>query len=145
MNDLLISSLKASNSLFDSVAPEKENYRYAEGKWSVKELLQHIIDAERVFAYRALRFARNDSSVLSGFDENLYVETCQADQRKLSSLLEEFNWLRKSNIRMFESMSDDVLRREGRVDGKPISVRALGLIICGHLLHHLKVMEERYL
>jgi hypothetical protein len=127
------------------VTPEKENYRYAEGKWSVKELLQHLIDAERVFAYRALRFARNDSSELSGFDENLYVETCQADQRKMSSLLEEFNWMRKSNILMFESMSEDVMRREGRVDGNPISVRALGLIICGHLLHHLKVMEERYL
>ena len=145
MNDLLVSSLQTCNSVIDSVSPEKENYRYAEGKWSVKELVQHLIDAERVFAYRALRFARNDSSELSGFDENLYVETCQADKRKLSSLLEEFNWLRKSNIRMFESMTDEVLRREGRVDGKAISVRALGLIICGHLLHHLKVMEERYL
>lgn len=145
MNDLLISSLNECNSLFDSVATEKENYRYAEGKWSVKELLQHIIDAERVFAYRALRFARNDSSELSGFDENLYVQTCQADKINLPSLLEEFNWLRKSNISMFESMSEDVLRREGRVDGNSISVRALGLIICGHLLHHLKVLEERYL
>ncbi|MGA9270597.1 MAG: DinB family protein [Lutimonas sp.] len=145
LNELLESSLEACNSLFSDLDPGKEDYRYAEGKWSIKELLQHIIDTERIFAYRALRFARNDSTGLPGFDENLYVETCDAGGRSLSSLLEEFKLIRKSNILMFESMNENVLKRMGKIDGNAISVRALGFIICGHLLHHLKVIEERYL
>ena len=145
LNELLTSSLEACNSLFMGLEPGKEDYRYAEGKWSIKELLQHMIDTERVFAYRALRFARADSTVLPGFDENLYVETCEAGGRSLSSLLEEFNLMRKSNMIMFATMSENVLRRMGQVDGNEISVRALGFIICGHMLHHLKVIEERYL
>ena len=145
LNELLNSSLEACNSLFESIEPGKENYRYAEGKWSIKELLQHMIDTERVFAYRALRFARADSTVLPGFDENLYVETCEAAERSLSTLLEEFNLMRKSNMIMFASMSENGLKRKGQVDGNVFSVRALGFIISGHLLHHLKVIEERYL
>ena len=145
LNDLLKSSLGACNSLLNNLEPGKEDYRYAEGKWSIKELLQHIIDAERIFACRALRFARKDSTRLSGFDENLYVETSEAADRSLGSLLEEFNWVRKSNIVMFASMNESILKRKGDVDGNAISVRALGFIICGHLLHHLKVIEERYL
>ncbi len=143
--ELLNSSLEACRALFTDLDAGKEDYRYAVGKWSIKELLQHIIDAERVFAYRALRFARNDASELTGFDENLYVETSEAGARKMASLLEEFDLLRKSNIRMFESFDGPMLERTGRVDGNLISVRALGFIICGHLMHHLKVIEERYL
>lgn len=145
LNELLTSSLEACNSLFAGLETGKEDYRYAEGKWSIKELLQHIIDTERVFAYRALRFARTDSTVLPGFDENLYVETCEAAERSLSSLLDEFNLIRKSNMIMFATMSENILKRMGQVDGNEISVRALGFIICGHLLHHLRVIEERYL
>lgn len=145
LNELLKSSLERCNSLFRGLDPGKEDYRYAQGKWSIKELLQHMIDSERVFAYRAMRFARNDSTQLPGFDENLYVETCEAGGRSLSSLLEEFNWIRKSNILMFASMSANILNRMGKIDRNEISVRALGFIICGHLLHHLKVIEERYL
>lgn len=143
--ELMTSSLEACNSLLEDLDSKKENYRYADGKWSIKELLLHIIDAERVFAYRALRFARNDSTELRGFDENLYVEFSDVSQRSLSDLLKEFNWVRKSNILMFESMDDEALSRMGRVEGNLISVRALGFIICGHLLHHLKVIQERYL
>ena len=145
LNELLTSSLEACNSLFAGLETGKEDYRYAEGKWSIKELLQHIIDTERVFAYRALRFARTDSTVLPGFDETLYVETCEAAERSLSSLLDEFNLIRKSNMIMFATMSENILKRMGQVDGNEISVRALGFIICGHLLHHLRVIEERYL
>ena len=145
LNELLTSSLEECNSLFNSLETGNEDYRYAEGKWSIKELLQHLMDSERIFACRALRFARNDTTQLPGFDENLYVETCELDDRSLSSLLEEFNCIRKSNILLFESMNENVLKRMGRIDGKEISVRALGFIICGHLLHHLKVIEERYL
>jgi len=145
LNELLESSLEACNSLFHSLGPDKEDYRYAEGKWTIKELLQHIVDSERVFAYRALRFSRNDSTQLPGFDENLYAENCEVTHRSLASLLEEFNWLRKSNIQMFAFMDETMLKRMGRIDGNQISVRALGFIICGHVLHHLKVIEERYL
>lgn len=143
--ELMNSSLEACNSLLEDLDSSKENYRYADGKWSVKELLLHIIDAERVFAYRALRFARNDSTELRGFDENLYVEFSDVSQRSLSDLLKEFNWVRKSNILMFESLDDEALSRMGRVEDNPISVRALGFIICGHLMHHLRVIQERYL
>lgn len=145
LKKLLESSLEAFNSLFENLDSDKENYRYAEGKWTVKELLQHIIDTERIFAYRALRFARKDSKVLSGFDENIYVENCDASERSLSSMVEEFDLIRKSNSLMFASFGANVLKRMGHVDGNEISVRALGFIICGHLLHHLRVLEERYL
>ena len=143
--ELLSSSRDACLDRYQNLDSGKEDFRYAEGKWSIKELLQHIIDAERVFAYRALRFARNDSTELSGFDENLYVETCRVAGRSLASLMEEFSALRNSNILLFDSMDEDVLSRKGSVDGNGISVRALGYITCGHLLHHLKVIEERYL
>ena len=145
LNELLKTSLDACNSLFKGLDPKKEDYRYAEGKWSIKELLQHIMDTERIFAYRALRFGRKDSTELPGFDENLYAENCELTDRSLASMLEEFNWIRKSNILMFASMNEKILKRMGQIDGNQISVRALGFIICGHLLHHLKVVEERYL
>jgi len=103
------------------------------------------MDTERIFAYRALRFGRKDSTELPGFDENLYAENCELTDRSLASLLEEFNWIRKSEILMFASMNEEILKRMGQIDGNQISVRALGFIICGHLLHHLKVVEERYL
>lgn len=141
----LESSLLECMTLMSDLSEEKEDYRYAEGKWSIKELLQHLIDSERVFAYRALRFARHDPKELPGFDENLYAETSHASDRSMSSLLEEFDLMRRSNILMFDSMEEVVLKRQGLVDGNSLSVRALGFICCGHLLHHLKVIQERYL
>ena len=141
----LESSLVLAMNLFGHISEEKGSYRYASGKWSIKELLQHLIDSERVFTYRALRFARSDEKDLLGFDENLYVETCRADERTMPALLEEFGHLRKSNILMFGSLDEAALRRKGSVDNNQLSVRALGFICCGHLLHHLKVIQERYL
>lgn len=145
LNDLLELSLTEFNELFSELPSEKEEYRYDTGKWSIKELVQHIIDAERVFVYRALRFSREDLTELSGFDENLYVETSNADQRSMSSLIEEFNLMRKSNILMYKAMDESTLVMDGMVSGNRISVRALGYICCGHLLHHLKIIKERYL
>ena len=145
----LIQQLESSHAecklMLKDLGEDKEDYRYAECKWSIKELVQHLIDSERVFAYRALRFSRGDQKELPGFDENLYVQNCQAGERSLPFLLEEFDLMRRSNILMFSSMSEDVLRRDGFVDGNRLSVRALGFICCGHLLHHLKVIQERYL
>ncbi len=143
--ELLESSLEELRDLLTGLEPEKETFRYAPGKWSIRELVQHLIDSERVFAYRALRFARGDEKVLPGFDENLYVENCRAMERSLPSLLEEFDLMRRSNMLMFESMDEAALKRSGSVDGNELSVRALGYICCGHLLHHLKVIRERYL
>ena len=143
--ELLESSLVACKSLLDGLPREKENFRYAEGKWSIRELVQHLIDSERVFAYRALRFARGDQKTLPGFDENLYVENCRAGDRELSDLLLEFELMRRSNIMMFGSLDEAALQRQGSVDGNQLSVRALGYICCGHLLHHLKVIQERYM
>lgn len=141
----LESSFLSVKDLFEGIGEEMGDYRYAAGKWSLKELLQHLIDSERIFAYRALRFARNDEKGLPGFDENLYVETCQAGGRTLSALLEEFELLRKSNILMFDSLGEEALARQGYVDESKLSVRALGFICCGHLLHHVRVIEERYM
>jgi hypothetical protein len=143
--DQLGSSLSQFKDIFLDIGEEKGEYRYAKGKWSIKELLQHLIDSERVFAYRALRFARDDAKGLPGFDENLYVETCRADKRTMSALFEEFELMRRSNILMFASMDEAALRRAGSVDGNELSARALGFICCGHLIHHLRVIQERYI
>ena len=140
----LESSLALAQDALRDLSEDNGNYRYAEGKWSIKELVQHLIDSERVFAYRALRFARNDQKILPGFDENHYAETSRADERTLSGLVKEFSFLRRANILMFESFDESALARKGSVDGNALSVRALGFICCGHLLHHLKVLEERY-
>ncbi len=136
---------KIWNDLLAGLSEEQLNYRYAEGKWSVKEVLIHMTDAERVFAYRALRFARNDKTALSGFDENTWVPESNATDRSLDSLIKEHNNVRGASISLFESFSDEVSMRTGSANGKEISVRALGYITVGHELHHLKVIQERYL
>ena len=124
---------------------EKHNYSYAEGKWSITELVGHLIDCERVFAYRALTFARNDKALLPGFDEDAYAVESNAGKRSMESLLEEYLCLRKCNILFFESLTDEMLMRKGTANGKEITVRAIGFIISGHELHHMEVIKERYL
>ena len=127
------------------IPAEKHHYRYAEGKWSIAEVLGHILDCERVFAYRALSFARNDKTPLPGFDEDAYGAENKAYKRKMSLLLEEYKCLRQSNILLFEGFSEEELQRMGTANGQGISVRALGFIISGHELHHMQVIKERYL
>jgi uncharacterized damage-inducible protein DinB len=124
---------------------DKFDYRYAEGKWTIKDIIQHIIDAERVFAYRALRISRNDQTALPGFEENEYVENTNANGRSIQDLLTEFSAVRHSNLLMFKSFSDDQLKRIGVASNHPVSVRALGFLIIGHQKHHQKVFKERYL
>jgi len=124
---------------------DKFDYRYAEGKWTIKEVIQHIIDAERIFAYRALAFARNDKTPLPGFEENDYADESHANARHLTALLNEFSEVRYSNISLFKSFSDDVLKRIGNANGNLNSVRALGFSIIGHQNHHVAVYRERYL
>lgn len=124
---------------------DKYEYRYAEGKWTIKDIIQHLIDCERIFAYRALRIGRGDTTPLPGFEENDYALSAQADRRSLQDLLNEFSMVRHANILMFKSFTKDDLMCMGSASGYTISVRAFGFLIIGHQLHHINVFKERYL
>ena len=128
-----------------NIPMDKFDYRYAEGKWTIKEIIQHVIDTERIFAYRALRISRNDQTPLPGFDENNYINNTEADKRGLQDLLTELSAVRHSNIFLFKSFSEQQLQRTGIASNAGISVRAIGFIMIGHQKHHQKVFEERYL
>lgn len=123
----------------------KFDYRYAEGKWTIKDILQHIIDAERIFAYRALRFARNDKTPLASFEENEYVDEANANKRSIQELLTELAIVRQATLSLFKSFSNEELMRKGIASNNPMSVRALGFIIIGHQNHHQRIFQERYL
>ena len=126
--------------------PEDDGqYRYAEGKWSIKEVLNHMLDAERVFAYRALRFSRNDQTALHPFEENDYAPEANAHSRDFQQLAREMKRLRETTIDLFASFTPEMLSREGTASGKRISVKNLGYIIAGHDVHHVKILRERYL
>lgn len=128
-----------------NIPMDKFDYRYAEGKWTIKDIIQHLIDAERVFAYRALRIARNDKTPLPGFEENNYADEANGNDRKLQEMLTELALVRQSTIMLFKNFSEEVLLRLGTASEKVVSVRALGFIIIGHQKHHQKVFQERYL
>ncbi|MGC4039781.1 MAG: DinB family protein [Flavobacterium sp.] len=128
-----------------NIPMDKFDYRYAEGKWTIKDILLHLIDAERIFAYRALRFARNDKTELPGFEENAYVDQAGANKRSIQDLLSELAVVRQATLTLFKSLSDQELTRKGIASNNPVSVRALGFIIIGHQNHHQRVFEERYL
>lgn len=145
LKDALKNQTSLFNTFFKSVPIEKREFRYAQGKWSVKEIIQHIIDAERVFTYRALRFARKDETPLPGFDENTYAHNAKTDIRKWDDLIEEFNALRRSSEILFNSFDEDQLNATGIASGNPISVLAIGFIVAGHTNHHISVIKERYL
>lgn len=124
---------------------EKLVFRYAEGKWTIKEIIQHSIDTERIMSYRALRFSRNDTTDLHGFDEDWYVANSNGNDRNFDDLLEEFINIRKSSISLFKSFTNEMLASFGTANGSDMTVRALGFIIAGHQMHHLKVIKEKYL
>ncbi len=131
--------------LIHSIPAEKSDFRYADGKWTVRELLCHIIDAERIFAYRALRFARNDKTNLHGFDENTYAPEANAGGRSLKKISDELTHLRASTVDLFEGFTEEMLLRKGTANNNEISVLALGFIIAGHEAHHRRILTERYL
>ncbi|MEQ9466361.1 MAG: DinB family protein [Ekhidna sp.] len=120
------------------------HYKYAEDKWSIKDIILHVTDAERIFAYRALRFARNDKTEISGFEQNDYVLEANADSRTIHNLLSEFTNVRAATLDMFSSFSEKVRKRTGVSNGVEMSVETLGYIISGHLMHHLNIIHERY-
>lgn len=131
--------------LLDTLPEKLGTYRYQEGKWSIKEVLNHMMDAERVFAYRALRFARNDQTPLHPFEENDYAPQANAHARTIEQLAGEMRRLRETTIDLYSSFSEDMLERVGTASGKRISVLNLGYIIAGHDLHHRQVLIDRYL
>lgn len=128
-----------------SIPDNKWQSAYAEGKWTIAETLVHILDAERVFQYRALRFARNDQTPLPGFDQDAYVPVSEANGRSKEEVIEEYRIIRESSIALFSGFDADVLRRKGTASNSVMSVGALGFIICGHQRHHKLVIKERYL
>ncbi|MCQ9637148.1 DinB family protein [Chryseobacterium sp. WG14] len=131
--------------IYSNLTEEQSRFAYAEGKWTLKGLLLHLSDTERVFQYRILAFARGDKNNLPGFDENEYANNSFADERTLESLLEEYKLVRKSSQILLESLSPSVLQNKGIANGNEISVETIGKLIVGHNYHHLNIIEERYL
>lgn len=147
-SDELIPALEGGKNqildFFNSIPKSKEDFRYADAKWSVREVINHMMDAERVFAYRALTFSRNDSTELPGFDENSWAPQANADGRSLAELIAEYENLRTSTIDLFNSFSDDMLSRSGIASGIKMDVMTLGFLIAGHEQHHYSILKDRY-
>lgn len=132
-------------SIFSQMPEEKGTFAYAEGKWTLKEALSHLIDGERIFAYRILRISRGDKTPIEGFEQDDYIATSNANSRSFANLLEEFDLQRRSNLILVKNISDEASRLMGTASDNPISVRALVYIMAGHVTHHLRVINERYL
>jgi hypothetical protein len=149
VSDNVIAELEHQTNSFTSflkgITQDKASYAYAEGKWTIKELVGHIIDTERIMAYRMLTISRNDRTALPGFEENDYVTNAHFADRTLDSLADEFAILRKANMYLVKSLNEEEIARSGSANGSPISVLALIYILAGHLNHHRKIIEKRYL
>jgi uncharacterized damage-inducible protein DinB len=128
-----------------NLTPIQWDYRYAPDKWSIKEMILHIIDSERIFTYRALRIARGDQTPLPGFEQNDYVPLSKASERSAESIISEYQAVRNASLALFTNFDDDMLHRKGTASETPITVLALGFIVAGHELHHLNILKERYL
>lgn len=144
MMDALARTNKDLLHTLQSMNPEKESFRYAEGKWSVKEVLIHLMDAERIFAYRALRFSKGDVTNLAGYDENFYMEHSNSAIPIADLIVHSAN-LRRSTIDLFQGFRAEMLEQVGSANGYQIMVRHLGYVIAGHDQHHLNILKERYL
>ncbi len=143
--DALKANTRAALDAFDGIGDERWSYRYQEGKWSIKEMVLHVIDAERIFSYRALCIARGETGSLPGFDENSYAARSDADRRTKADLLQEFEAVRQATLLLFQSFSDAQLAQTGVANNKPIGVNSIGFIAAGHVQHHLTILKERYL
>ncbi|MBQ0787979.1 MAG: DinB family protein [Oceanihabitans sp.] len=143
--DGLSESFNTTLDFFSKLPEDKMEYAYAEGKWTIKEVMQHIVDTERVFAYRALRFSRNDKTELPGYDQDAYTPSSESNRRTKASLMEEYSHVRESTISLFKSFTNEMLLLSGKASGGNMSVRAIGFIVVGHEKHHCQVIKERYL
>lgn len=141
----LLSGLEQISQGFENIPLDKHEFAYAAGKWTPKDMLLHITDTERVFSYRALRILRNDGFGLKGFDQDIFVEGGQANLIRMEHLLQDYKAVRQATISLFKDLSDNDLSKKGDIEGNSISAGSIGLILLGHELHHLKILNERYL
>jgi len=135
---------QSTYNLFTNLSADKANYAYAEGKWTIKQVLGHMADSERVFAYRAFAFSR-EAIELPGFDQDVYMEKTTFNSRSLEDIANEFKTVRQSTLYLFRSLTEEQSTQKGIASGNPVSVRALAYITAGHEMHHIKILEERYL
>ncbi len=145
LTTILKTQLTESKAFFNSIPKEKYDYKYAEGKWSIKEALQHIIDTERVFTYRALAFSRKDTNILPSFDDKVYAANANGAAREWNALVDEFEAVRRSTELLFNSFSPEQLDSLGKASDYQMNAKAMGYTIAGHLAHHLNIIRERYL
>jgi len=134
-----------TNKIINLITEEKGVYAYAEGKWTIKELLVHLIDTERIFCNRALRFARNDQTNLPGYDHDEFVNYSGANERSLDDIKKEFDLVRAATIALFKSFTPEMYKREGMANNNKLTVLAIAYIIAGHETHHINVLKEKYL
>ena len=146
--DDIISSLKVQidevAELFGGVSEEKGKFAYADGKWTIKEVLSHLIDGERMFAYRALRVARGDKTPIEGFEQDGYNENSHANRRSIAAMIDELTHLREANLMFFSNLEPADWVRTGTANDVEISVRSLAWIMVGHIRHHVAILQERY-
>ena len=141
----LAAQLQSPLAVWRTLSEEQGGYAYAPDKWTIKELLGHVIDSERIFAYRALRIGRNDPAPLSGYEQDDYVANTNFNSRTLGSLIEEFAAVREAGVQLFKHFTDAEWLRRGTANGKEISARALAYVIAGHALYHTGILKSRYL
>ncbi len=137
--------LKTTTAFFEGIPNAKWTYQYAIGKWTPKDILLHIADTERVFAYRALYFARSNNAELKGFDENAFAETALANSKTVADLIQNYVSVRNATLNLFKNFNETQLKQLGEANGSMMSVRAAGFVICGHEIHHCNIITERYL
>lgn len=141
----LQTNFENTRQLVDSLSEEQLYLRYAPNKWTIKEVLVHIVDDERIYAYRAMCFGRNESLTLSGFDQDEYARYSDANDRDIANIMTEYEAVRNATIALFNGLSDSALTRMGTADGNRATVRALGYHIAGHEVHHLEIIKAKYL
>lgn len=143
--EALLENEKDTLSFFNGIPSQLANHAYSEGKWTIKEIINHITDCERIFCYRALRFARKDEQQVLSFDHDNYVKNAELEHRSLQDLIEEYASVRKASISLFKSFGQSALDRSGNTAAGKITVNTLGFAICGHANHHINILKERYL
>ncbi len=145
ITELLATQGRGLQTLLGGLSAEQADFRYGPDKWSVKEVVGHVTDTERIFGYRALRIARGDATPLAGFDQDTYVTSAQFGRRSLPDLLGEFEAVRAASVALFRSITEAESRRVGSANSVPVTARALAFISAGHAMHHERILRERYL
>jgi len=145
VSDLLQEHIEENLAFFSDITDENWNYTYKDGKWTIKQVLGHIIDTEWIFNARARRFSRGDLTPLPGYDQDLYIKNVNYTNYSHEDLLDEFYFVRQASINMFSNLTEKQLAIIGKADGNNLSVRAIGYILLGHPLHHIKIIKQKYL